>query len=459
MNAVMRFLVGRGLRSRIIWTTALVSALAMSAMIGTVVLSLNGATRSNVDATLQGRFESTRSAVETGNSSPAEALETSVDSIEDSTWLYDGAGNLIEGPKAGRRVRATADRLGWVAKRTTLTQHERAYLAAPVTIRGGSSPGPGVLVVSESLEPYESNRTEILIGLIALGLVVTAGATGIAAWTMSRTLAPVEAMAGLAEDWSERELDARFDDRGSENEIAHLGRTLNVLLDRVAGALRGEQRLTSELAHELRTPLSGIRGEAELTLMSSTESATRERLERVVSLVDQMSTTVTTLLAIARGEQDQISTRTSVDDIITATLASTRSGDTAIEVDRSGDASQAHRSGGASEGLRVNATTESAARALSPLIENALQHAVDRVTVSVKGTAREVGITVSDDGPGLAQGGDPESLFLPGARAANSNGAGLGLALARRVARTLGGDVTVTSARAPTSFTLTLPRP
>jgi two-component system OmpR family sensor kinase len=450
MNAVMRFLVGRGLRSRIIWTTALVSALAMSAMIGTVVLSLNGATRSNVDATLQGRFESTRSAVETGNSSPTEALETSVDSIEDSTWLYDGAGNLVEGPKAGRRVRATADRLGWVAKRTTLTEHERVYLAAPVTIRGGSSPGPGVLVVSESLEPYESNRTEILIGLIALGLVVTAGATGIAAWTMSRTLAPVEAMAGLAEDWSERELDARFDDRGSENEIAHLGRTLNVLLDRVAGALRGEQRLTSELAHELRTPLSGIRGEAELTLMSSTESATRERLERVVSLVDQMSTTITTLLAIARGEEDHISTRTSVDDIITATLASTRSGDTAIEVDRSGDAS---------EGLRVNATTESAARALSPLIENALQHAVDRVTVSVKGTAREVGITVSDDGPGLAQGGDPESLFLPGARAANSNGAGLGLALARRVARALGGDVTVTSARAPTSFTLTLPRP
>jgi signal transduction histidine kinase len=184
--------------------------------------------------------------------------------------------------------------------------------------------------------------------------------------------------------------------------------------------------------------------------MSSTESATRERLERVVSLVDQMSTTITTLLAIARGEEDHISTRTSVDDIITATLASTRSGDTAIEVDRSGDAS---------EGLRVNATTESAARALSPLIENALQHAVDRVTVSVKGTAREVGITVSDDGPGLAQGGDPESLFLPGARAANSNGAGLGLALARRVARALGGDVTVTSARAPTSFTLTLPRP
>lgn len=450
MRTLRRFLVGWGLRSRIIWTTALVSGLAMAAMIVTVVVALNGATQSNVESTLTGRFETTRSALDSGESTPAQALETSVDAIEDSTWLYDGEGTLIEGPKAGRRVRGVADRLGTVSRRITTTQHGRVYLAAPVTIRGHSSPRTGVLVVSESLGPYESTRTEILFGLIAMGLAVTAGATVIAAWTMSRTLAPVEAMAGLAEDWSERELDARFDDRGSGDEIAHLGRTLNVLLDRVAGALRGEQRLTSELAHELRTPLSGIRGEAELALMSLAEPGIRERLDRVISQVDQMSTTITTLLAIARGEQGKMSTRTSVDDIISATLAGTRAGEKTIEVSRSIDATV---------GLRVNATTQSAARALSPLVENALQHAAEQVTLSVKGSKRDVDITVSDDGAGLMLPCDPESLFAAGARAANSKGAGLGLALARRVARTLGGDVTVTSARQPTSFTLTLPRP
>ncbi len=450
MKAVMRLLAGRGLRSRIIWTTALVSGIAMTAMIGTVILSLNGATRSNVDTTLSDRFQTTRSAIESGENTPTQALASSVDSIEDGTWLYDGDGNLIEGPKAGRHVQESADRLASVSKRTTVTRHERAYLAGPVTIDTGSSQRPGVLVVSESLEAYESNRTQILVGLIALGMVVTAGASAIAAWTMSRTLAPVGAMAGLAEDWSERDLDTRFDDRGSENEIAHLGRTLNVLLDRVAGALRGEQRLTSELAHELRTPLSGIRGEAELALMSSNEPGTRERLDRVVSLVDQMSTTITTLLAIARGDEEEISTRTSVNDIISATLASTRPGDKAIEV-VPGDQDTGN--------LRVNATTESAARSLSPLIENALQHATTHITVVVSEASRAVDITVSDDGPGLPTEADPEQLFEAGARAATSTGAGLGLALARRVARTLGGDVTVTSAREPTSFTLTLPRP
>ena len=450
MRTLRNLLVRRGLRSRIIWTTALVSALAMGAMIGTVILALNGATRSNVDATLSNRFQATRSAVESGKNTPAQALESSVDSIEDSTWLYDSAGNLLEGPKAGRHVRGIADRLGTVSKRTTTTQHGRVYLAGPVTVRGGSSRGPGVVVVSESLEPYESTRTEVLVWLVALGLVVTAGATAIAAWTMSRTLAPVEAMAGLAEDWSERELDARFDDRGAENEIAHLGRTLNVLLDRVAGALRGEQRLTSELAHELRTPLSGIRGEAELARISSAEPVIRERLDRVVALVDQMSTTITTLLAIARGEEAQLSTRTSVKDVIATTLASAPVNGRQVTVQIGSDDS---------EDLRVNATAEIAARALSPLVENALQYAAEQVAISVQGDARTIDITVSDDGPGLPLAEtDHESMFEAGSRAADSSGAGLGLALARRVARTLGGDVRVTSAREPTRFTIRLPR-
>lgn len=451
MNFALRLLWGSGLRSRIIRTTALVSALAMGAMIGTVVLALNAATSSNVRSTLSGRLDTTRSAVATRKTDPAKALETSVDSIEESTWLFDSSGTLLEGPKAGLNVRVFVSRLGTVTKKTLVTRHERVYLAAPIKIRGGPSPGPGVLIVSESLEPYESTRTELLVGLVALGLLVTAGASAIAAWTMSRTLAPVEAMAGLAEDWSERELDARFDDRGSEDEIAHLGLTLNVLLDRVAGALRGEQRLTSELAHELRTPLTGIRGEAELMQMSEVDPATSERLGRIVSLVDQMSTTITTLLAIARGEQEQSFSRATVDAVVSASLASIPRGAGGVEILRAGEFAG---------DLRISAATETAARALAPLVENAVQYAAGVVTLSVTRTARSVGIVVSDDGPGLTlDGGDPDRLFEAGNRSQDSAGAGLGLALARRVARTLGGDVTVTSSRSPTSFTLTLPRP
>ena len=117
--------------------------------------------------------------------------------------------------------------------------------------------------------------------------------------------------------------------------------------------------------------------------------------------------------------------------------------------------------GGPTSGTLSWTATDLTPRVISiPLIENAVQHAVEQVTITVGDSPRAVGITISDDGPGLpSDGGDPELLFAAGARAADSTGAGLGLALARRVARTLGGDVTVTSERNPTSFTLTLPRP
>ena len=442
-------LPGRGLRSRIIWTTALVSALAMAAMIGTVVLALHAVTRKDVRSTLEDRLLVISSGIESDSGGPARALQSPVDSINDSTWLYDSSGGEVHGPQAGKRVQAVADSLADVTSRTMTTRRERVYLAAPVTIRGGPDAGEGVLVVSESLEPYESTQTEILVGLIAVGLLVVAGSTAVAAWTMSRTLAPVESMAGLAEDWSERELDARFDDLGAEDEIAHLGHTLNVLLDRVAGALRGEQRLTSELAHELRTPLSGIRGEAELALMSAHDPATRERLERVVSLVDQMSSTISTLLSIARGD-DHATTRTTVDHVVASAVAAASTRRPEVELcgaaDVPGD-------------VWVSATTEAAVRALSPLVDNALRHASGQVTFTVQRKDRTVDVTVSDDGPGLARDDDPEGLFAAGARDPESPGAGLGLPLARRVARSLGGEVAVTSTYDPTSFTLTLPQP
>jgi two-component system, OmpR family, sensor kinase len=436
----------RRLRSRIVWTTALVSVLAMGVMIGTAIIALDAVVRSNVDSTLRDRFVLDSSSIQDNPRGPVAALENPVDAVQDSTWLYDSSGRQILGPEAGRRVQAIVDDLSDVSRRTSLTHHERIYLAGPVRI-GGPTPGPGVLVVSQNLEPYEDTRAEILVGLVALGLLVTVGATAVAAWTVTRALAPVESMAGLAEDWSQSDLDARFDDLGSQNEITHLGHTLNLLLDRVAGALRSEQRLTSELAHELRTPLTGIRGEAELALMGGPDPVTRERLERVVALVDQMSSAITTLLALARGHIDEQHS-TTVDAVVAATLSGRAPADHPV------------RRPDPIPGLRVGATTETAVRALSPLLDNALRYARDQVTLSVLAGERTVDITVSDDGPGVdAEGCDRESLFAAGVKASASPGAGLGLALARRVAHTLGGDVSLTSPRDPTSFTLTLPRP
>lgn len=431
---------GRTLISRIVWSTLLVSAIAVTAMIGTVVLVLSALTEKNIDSRLEDRLSAVSATVSVGGDGMVTALETADDTIDDTSWVYSADGSLIEGPRAGPRLMAAAESLSGVRKEARMKADNRSFIAAPVR-RDGSV--RAVVVVETPLEPYESTRNEVVLGLVVLGFVVTGGAAALAAWTVRRTLAPVTSMAARAEDWSEHDLDSRFDATGTGDEFAHLGRTLNVLLDRVAGALRSEQQLTSELAHELRTPLTAIRGEAELGLMGDPSPAVSERLGRVVMLVDRMSTTIASLVAIARGDA-RAESRTNAVALVLASIEHHRVPTVSISTeDVTSD--------------EIAAPAELALRALSPIVENALKHARTSVTFAVAGSDRVVNIIVSDDGDGIAPD-DTETLFVSGRRGPDSDGAGLGLALSRRVARTLGGDVHVTSTSSPTSFTLSLPR-
>jgi two-component system OmpR family sensor kinase len=432
---------GRTLRARIVWTTAIVSAIAMTAMIGTVLLVLSALESNNIDARLHDQIAAISTTLSVGPDGAVRAAETPDDTIDDTTWIYRINGDLVEGPERGERVQSVARQLSDVAKETRIRRGDRVFLARPVVHKGQKI---AVVVVTASLDPYEATRTIIIAGLIAVGAAVTAGSAALAAWAVRRTLIPVESMAERAEDWSEHDLDARFDDTGTEDEFAVLGRTLNLLLDRVAGALRNEQQLTAELAHELRTPLTAIRGEAELAIMGQPDPASAERFNRVVALSDRMSTTISSLLAIARGSAGSAA-RTTVSALVTSALDERPPHpDVTVSVDHVTDD-------------EISAPIDLALRALSPLVDNAFRHARSAVTFTVAVEVRTVGITVSDDGEGVSQT-DSESLFTSGQRDPTSDGAGLGLALSRRVARSLGGDVDLTSAVAPTSFTLTLPR-
>ena len=318
----------RTLRTQIVWTTAVVVSVAMTLMILAVLLFVSTFARRNIDAALDDRVGAA-SATLSKTSGELTELDTPDDSIDETTWLFDVDGTQLAGPDLGATAQRAATSLSRTESRRSLQSDHRRFLAAPVDHDGETI---AVVVASEALRPYEESRREILIALIALGVVVVVGSAGIAAWTVRRALQPVDSMATLAEDWSEHDLESRFDSTG-EDEISRLGRTLNVLLDRVANAIRGEQQLTSELAHELRTPLAAIRGEAELGSISS-ELEPEVRFERVVDLTDAMNETIGALLAFARGHV-QTDNRTNAFELVDFVVSAlTDLPDVTVVVDR-----------------------------------------------------------------------------------------------------------------------------
>jgi signal transduction histidine kinase len=309
----------------------------------------------------------------------------------------------------------------------------------PIVKPGRTGP-VGAVVVALSTAPLESLQKQVLVGsLIIAMLVLLAGALALRT-AIGRALEPVVQMTSRAEDWGAHDLDRRFDLGPPRDELTGLATTLDGLLDRIAASRRHEQRFAGEMAHELRTPIAGLRGRAELALGATGPDAPAEKdaaLQAVVAQSARLTHTVDTLLAVARRELDP--TEGAVD-----LVALVREVDD-VEIIAPDHLPLAE---GEPDVLR---------RALAPLVANAQRHAREQVTLEVSAQAGRVRITVRDDGPGLA----PElgeRAFDPGVRGQqeSSPGAGLGLPLARRLARSCGGDVLIGDGPGG-SFVLELP--
>jgi signal transduction histidine kinase len=347
-------------------------------------------------------------------------------SLDREAWIFDGS-RVIERPAGGDpAVNRAAMRLGR-AGRTAETQagDDVAIRAQPVIFGGRQV---GTVVVAMSVEGVERLQRYVVLGSVVLAaLLLLAGWLAIRG-AVDGALRPVAAMTRDAAAWSANDLDQRFDLGPRRDELTGLAATLDNLLGRIAASRRHEQRFASEVAHELRTPIARMRGRAELALRAGRdgEEERAEALASVVAEVDRLTRAIDALLAVARRETDP--TAGSVD------LA-------AIAREAADDAIVVHAPAGLPRG---EGDPEVVRRALAPLLENAHRHARSRIELVLSASGDRVRVAVRDDGPGVpvALG---ERAFDPGVRGEGENdgGAGLGLALARRLARSCGGDVTL----------------
>jgi signal transduction histidine kinase len=341
--------------------------------------------------------------------------------LDRQSWVLDG-GRVLERPAgAAAGLDATAVQLGRTASAGDHEGPDDTVLRVQPVLDDGGRP-VGAVVVALSEDSLERVQKAVLLGsLVVAALVVLAGGLAVRG-AVDGALRPVGQMTDAATEWGSHDLDRRFDLGPPRDELTRLAATLDSLLGRIAASRRHEQRFASEVAHELRTPLAGIRARAELALAQDDASEQTEALRAVIAHAERLDAAITALLAVARQELDPTQGASNL---------------TAIAREFDGVDVVAPPDLPAVEGEQ-----EVVRRALAPLVDNARRHAKQRTVIELSADAGHVRAAVCDDGPGP----DPalgDRVFEPGVRGNHEGGAGLGLALARRLAQSCGGDVVI----------------
>ncbi|MDH2445457.1 HAMP domain-containing sensor histidine kinase [Amnibacterium sp. CER49] len=428
--------LGAGLRRRIVASTALLSVVGMALLIGAVLLLSDQGTDREMRQVLSDRADAVLATTTYANGTlrPAKANDVLFDTL---SWITDRNGRFVAGPRVPSSLRQPVAELS-TAGSPRYSEADHWWLYAQPVESDGKRVGTVITVLSS--RPYEGVLKREAAASIVLGLITVAGMTLLAWLIVRRALAPVARMTRAAEAWSQDRLEQRFDLGPPADEITALGAVLDSLLERVSQAIRAEQRLTAELAHELRTPLTVIKGEADLgRLGRGVAPRERDRFGRIAAAASDMSAAMTTLLDVARGS---IGTDASTDVVPVVEALAGRMADPVL-------------------GIRVVPSDAVAAvpkelleRIVAPVLDNAVRYARSTIRITAVHEGDQVVVLIENDGEPVV--GADEDLFAAGVHSDDSPGAGLGLALARRVARAIGGDVRLRSA-SPAAFAVTLP--
>ncbi|MFF7946091.1 sensor histidine kinase [Streptomyces griseorubiginosus] len=467
MNRVRRGLAPRTLRGRLSLTALTAAALLMTVL--TVVFNavMERHLGQQADDELLGRAAAVATTVDT-TGPRVRVLETGHDELLDANvWIYAGS-RLLEGPPSGSSapvvgktltapgdpLTAAADRLAAQGRRTCSTvrgEGPRSVRLCADVVTGGRT--TATVVTALDLAPYRSSADSMLLGSLGLDAVMLACTYALTHLMVGRALRPVRDMTDQATRWSAVGSAQRFGTVRLPVELARLGASFDALLDRIRAVLRHEQQLTGELSHELRTPLARIVAELDWwRARPRSAGETRATHEVIAEAALSMRAICDTLLDDARGTAQSPATAPGTAEVgpslrrLTALQVAARGVEIRVEPQ---DAP-----------LTAGVTANILERIVSPLLTNALRHAETTVTVRARPVSGAVRIDVEDDGPGVPTTFAAD-LFQPGRRADpddGHDGAGLGLSLARRLARAAGGDVVhdadhTSGAR----FTVTLP--
>ncbi|MFO7706831.1 MAG: ATP-binding protein [Desulfobacterales bacterium] len=304
--------------------------------------------------------------------------------------------------------------------------------------------GPGLVIhlgqamedLARVIDAFQRVFTVVMALLFILAAVI--------GWFMARrALSGVEHLSRTAQRISGGSLAERVPVRGREDEIDRLAVTFNQMLDRIQTLVTGIKEMTDNIAHDLKSPITRIRGQAELVLM---RGGLREEYEAMagsaVEECDRLLEMIDTMLFISRSEAGV--TRPHYQELDLAAVV--------------GDACRLFEALAEEKGIRLSCDTPKTLpmsgdtrliqRMLANLLDNAIKYTPPggRVSVSAqRDPPQRIVIDITDTGPGISAADLPHIFerFYRGDPSRTQTGAGLGLSFARAVAHVHGGEIAV----------------
>lgn len=304
-----------------------------------------------------------------------------------------------------------------------------------------------VAVDSESVEAIDATILTlfgaVFVAMLAIGLV---GALLLGRYLRRR----LDAITATANDIMAGDLAQRMPVGGNGDEFDSVASALNAMLDRIAGLMENLRQVSSDVAHDLRTPLLRLRGQLEL--VGHVDGAAQKSIE----LGDELMRLFASILRIAEVEGGGIErqfqpvdlsllTEDVAETFLPAMADSGRSLEWII-----------------SPNVRVLGDRELLAQAIANLLDNARIHTPSGTAVDLRLYAdqTDVLLSVSDDGPGVPAEDRAKILrrFFRGEASRSTPGNGLGLSLVGAVARSHGGEVRIGDSAPGLCVTIELPR-
>ncbi|MBW8812841.1 MAG: HAMP domain-containing histidine kinase [Caulobacterales bacterium] len=337
-----------------------------------------------------------------------------------------------DGAALAGRLGATGAPLGWSIVQPPGKPRNEAMRVLAVNLPDGY-----VLLVGD-----EADRIELLDGALLRGFgwafagIVVLGVTG--GFALSRDVGRrLAAISGTAEAIIDGDLARRVPVRGSDDDLDRLAQTINRMLDRIAALMESLKQVSSDVAHDLRTPLTRLRNRLEAGLADP--SGRDEALEGALADLDAILDTFAALLRIAQIEGG--ARRAGFRPCDLTEIARTVVEAFAPSAEEMGQSLVLVAGGPAP----VEGDRELLTQMLANLVENALRHAGAGARIEVRAQALEAGavLAVRDDGPGAPAADRPRLFdrFYRLERSRSTPGSGLGLALVAAVAKLHGAEV------------------